>query len=112
MIAYRVLFAALLGLTALVLAGCDGPKGTPAGKGAGKDAGKVYDIKGKVVAVDAGKKTVTLDHEDIPGLMKAMKMDFQVEDEKVLSGLKAGDAVHGKLRVDGGNYVITGLEKH
>jgi protein SCO1 len=112
MIAYRVLFAALLGLAALVLAGCDGQKGTPAGKGAGKDAGKVYDIKGKVVAVDAAKKTVTLDHEDIPGLMKAMKMDFQVEDEKVLSGLKAGDAVHGKLRADGGNYVVTSLEKH
>jgi hypothetical protein len=77
MIAYRVLFAALLGLAALVLAGCDGQKGTPAGKGAGKDAGKVYDIK-----------------------------------EKVLSGLKAGDAVHGKLRADGGNYVVTSLEKH
>jgi protein SCO1/2 len=93
---------------AVVVIGCQG-QGTGS---AGKESGKVYDIKGKVVSVDAGKKTVTIDHEDIPGLMKAMKMDFKVEDEKVLSGIKAGDAVHGKLRVDAGNYVVTGLEKH
>ena len=97
----------VVGLLA-ILAGCQ----SQSGSATGKDAGKVYDIKGKVVAVDAEKKTVTLDHEDIPGLMKAMKMDFKVEDEKILAGLKAGDAVHGKLKADGGNYVVTSLEKH
>ena len=30
---------------------------------------KLYDIKGKVTALDVAKKKVTLDHEDIPGLM-------------------------------------------
>lgn len=95
-------------VAALVVIGCQG-QGTSS---AGKDAGKVYDIKGKVVAVDAEKKTVTIDHEDIPGLMKAMKMEFKVEDEKVLTGIKAGDAVHGKLKAEAGSYVVTGLEKH
>ena len=37
---------------------------------------KDYEIKGKVVAVDPIKPAVTLDHEDIPGLMKAMKRAF------------------------------------
>jgi protein SCO1/2 len=97
----------VVGLLA-ILAGCQNQSSS----GTGKEAGKVYDIKGKVVAVDAEKKTVTIDHEDITGLMKAMKMEFKVEDEKILAGLKAGDAVHGKLKADGGNYVVTGLEKH
>jgi protein SCO1/2 len=71
----------------LALAGCSntvptGPKGAP-------DAG--YDIKGKVMAVDPAKPAVTLDHEDIPGLMKAMEMEFGVEDAKLLEGLKPGD---------------------
>ena len=46
---------------------------------------KVYDLRATVVAVDAAKNTVTLDHEDIPGLMRAMKMTFPVEDAKITS---------------------------
>src|SRR5205809_840492 len=72
---------------------------------------KVYDIKGKVVAVDAGKKEVTLDHEAIPGAMQAMEMPFKVEDAKILDGLKAGDQVEGKLKRTPGGDVITELHK-
>jgi Cu/Ag efflux protein CusF len=92
-----------LGFVAALSSGC--------GKSDG-DKDKVYDIKGKVVAVDTEKKKVTLDHEDIPGLMKAMEMPFSVENPKVLEGIKAGDQVHGKLKVKGGDYVITELMKH
>lgn len=92
-----------LGFVAVSSTGC--------GKGNG-DKDKVYDIKGKVVAVDMAKKKVTLDHEDIPGLMKAMEMPFSVENAKVLEGIKAGDQVHGKLKVKGGDYLITELMKH
>lgn len=74
-------------------------------------AAKTYDVTGKVVSLDAAKKVVTLDHEDIPGLMKAMTMEFPVEDAKVLDGLKAGDSVRGKLKSDGGKTTVTSLEK-
>ncbi|MBX9583609.1 MAG: copper-binding protein [Gemmataceae bacterium] len=96
-----VLLAALVGL-----AGCQGPSGSSE-----KDAGKVYDVTGTVVSVDPGKKAVTLDHQDIPGLMKAMTMEFSAESESVLSGVKAGDAVSGKVRHEGGKYVVTELKK-
>jgi Cu/Ag efflux protein CusF len=76
-----------------------------------EDKDKVYDIKGKVVAVDASKNKVTLDHEDIPGLMKAMQMPFSVENAKALEGIKAGDQVHGKLKVKGSDYIIMELMK-
>lgn len=70
-----------------------------------------YDVTGKVTATDADKQTVTLDHEDIPGLMNAMEMDFKVENRSVLEGISAGDQVQGRLRAKSGDYTITHLEK-
>src|SRR5947207_8956312 len=61
-------------------------------------ADKQYDVKGKVTAVDLKKPAVTLDHEDIPGLMKAMEMEFRVENPALLEGIKAGDKVQGRLK--------------
>jgi Cu/Ag efflux protein CusF len=75
------------------------------------DKEKVYDIKGKVVSVDVPKKSVKLDHEDIPGFMMAMEMSFEVENAKLLDGLKAGDPVQGKLKVKAGARLITELRK-
>ncbi len=88
---------------ALLLTGCGGSD-----KGSGD---RQYDVKGKVVAVADDKQSVTLDHEDIPGLMKAMKMKFRVEDAKVVEGLKPGDSVQGRLKVKSGDYVLTHLDK-
>jgi Cu/Ag efflux protein CusF len=73
-----------------------------------------YELKkGTVVTVDPANKRVTLDHEDIPGLMKAMEnMPFQVEDAKLLDGLKPGDSVQGRVKKsDSGAPIITRLEK-
>ena len=92
-------------LAPLVLAGCQ--NGTEGRKG--KD--KQYDVKAKVVAVDLDKKTVTLDHEDIPGLMKAMTMTFSVANARTLDGIQPGDEVHGQLKVTSGASLITELHK-
>jgi protein SCO1/2 len=72
---------------------------------------KEYDIKGKVTAINAKKPTVTLDHEDIPGVMKAMEMPFDVEDPKVLEGIKVGDEVKGRIKKTQSGFVVTRLEK-
>ncbi|HEY1860352.1 MAG TPA: copper-binding protein [Gemmataceae bacterium] len=78
-----------------------------------KDAAvKVYDIKGKVTAINQDDMEVTLDHEDIPGLMSAMVMPFKVAYPTVLQGIQVGDKVEGKLeKRDTGNVIIK-LEKH
>jgi Cu/Ag efflux protein CusF len=44
--------------------------------------------------------------------MGAMTMPFDVENAKLLDGLKAGDQVHGKLKVQGSNYTLVELMKH
>ena len=77
----------------------------------GADKEKIYDIKGKVISLDVAKKSVVLDHEEIPGYMNAMEMSFAVADAKVLDGLKAGDQVRGKLGVKSGNPIIMELHK-
>ena len=73
-------------------------------------AAKDYPIHGKVVAVSPDRDSVTIDHQDIPGLMKAMEMKFQVKQPEVLEGIQAGSTVQGQLTVDGGDYVITRLQ--
>jgi protein SCO1/2 len=76
-----------------------------------KAAPKSYDVHGKVMAIRPDKTGVTLDHDDIPGLMKAMTMEFPVKDTKILDGLDVGDQVEGKLLVESGKYLITELKK-
>lgn len=98
--------SAIVAVIAATLVGCESQTGSSA-----KDAARVYDIQGKVVSLDPARKVVELDHEDIPGLMKAMTMEFAVEDARLLDGLKPGDGVKGQLRVESGQYVITALAK-
>jgi hypothetical protein len=43
--------------------------------------------------------------------MKAMKMEFDVEDAKLLEGINVGDQIQGRLRKGESGYVITRLEK-
>jgi Cu/Ag efflux protein CusF len=85
-------FASACGL-ALLLA-CGG--GTP-GEG-----------HGTVRGVDAARGQVTIEHGDIPGVMKAMTMTFHAESPALLEGLAPGQAVDFHVREEaGGRYVLT-----
>jgi Cu(I)/Ag(I) efflux system periplasmic protein CusF len=64
---------------------------------------------GVVVSVDATKGEVTLDHEDIPGLMTGMTMTFHA-DPALLAGIAAGEEVDFRAREEGGRYVVTAIE--
>jgi Cu/Ag efflux protein CusF len=73
--------------------------------------GGLYEFRGTVVSVDAGRGIVEIAHEAIPGLMPAMTMPYEVADPALLVGLSPGDRVRGTMRVDGRGYVITALQK-
>ncbi len=65
---------------------------------------KRYPLKGKVVAVDKAKKKATIDHEEIPGYMDAMTMDFPIREDWVWEDLSAGADVFAELVVDADDY--------
>ena len=70
-----------------------------------------YPIRGRVEAVASDRTSVTLDHEEIPGFMAAMKMEYKLANAALATGLKAGDRVSGTLEVRGTDYTITALKK-
>ncbi len=57
-----------------------------------------YNAKGVVTKLNLNAGSVELDHEDIPGVMPPMRMEFLVAEKKILDGLKVGDKVDFVLR--------------
>jgi len=63
-----------------------------------------YDVKGKVVSVDAENGMVTLDHEAIGDFMAAMTMPFPLKDEWAFEYLEPGNRLNAVLVVSGKEY--------
>jgi protein SCO1/2 len=84
---------AALGLMLAALSGCSrGPEG--------------YDAHGVVQDVDIEHGQVVIAHEDIPGLMPAMTMSFDVPDAELLARLSPGQAIHFRVAFDGRSYRV------
>ncbi|MCB1024707.1 MAG: SCO family protein, partial [Acidobacteria bacterium] len=64
---------------------------------------KRFDLKGKIVSVDKAGGKVAIDHDEIPGYMSAMTMDFPVRDQVILNDLKPGSLIRAELVVDNPN---------
>ncbi len=61
---------------------------------------------GIVKSVDAAAQRVTFDHDDIPGMMKAMTMVFDVAPGVALEGLRPGVEVDFWVKDEGGVYTV------
>lgn len=59
---------------------------------------------GEVVTVAEDKKSVTLDHDDVIGLMKGMKMGVPRGRCRSLEGIETGDDVARRLQVSNGTH--------
>ena len=70
-----------------------------------------YPGKGKVTKINTEIGSVEMDHEDIPGLMPAMRMEFYVSDKKLLNDLAVGDGVDFTILYKGGTETITKIGK-
>ncbi len=66
--------------------------------------------KGVVAEIRHAEQQVVLDHEEIPGVMKAMTMGFEVTNPGVLDGVETGQAVDFELTYKDGNYFVSALE--
>lgn len=83
-----------------LLLGCSGEDGGPG----------LYDARGTVEDVDVERAQVLIDHEDVPGLMPAMTMNFAVPDDQVLSELAAGQVIEFEMRFTGRSYEVESFE--
>ncbi|MDB6057570.1 MAG: Redoxin domain protein [Verrucomicrobiales bacterium] len=87
---WRVLLL-VVALIAIAICGCNKP--VPA------EHPKSYSVRGIVKEVEPANKTVTVQHEKIPGYMEAMTMPFDVKNTNELRGLKAGDRISFRMMV-------------
>jgi Cu/Ag efflux protein CusF len=66
---------------------------------------------GVVKEVDLTARQVTLDHGDIPGVMKGMTMTFHVAPDVRLEDVAPGAEVDFRVRVEGGVHTVTELRR-
>jgi hypothetical protein len=57
-----------------------------------------FDGQGRIIAVDPGQRTVTIEHAVIPGLLPAARSEFPVESAGLIQGAHLGDRIRFKLR--------------
>ena len=72
----------------------------PAATTSNSPTAKRYPFVGKVVSVNKAAKKATISHEDIPGYMGAMTMEFPIHEDWVWNDLTPGSEVHADLVVD------------
>ena len=80
-----------------LISACGGGAGQPA---ANSENVKRYDVRGTVVSVDRLQKRARIAHEEIPGFMEAMTMDFPIREDWVWNDLVPGAGVRAGLVVD------------
>lgn len=70
-----------------------------------------YQGKGVVTKVNSELGSVEIDHEAIPDLMPAMKMEFSVKDKAMLENIGVGDAVVFTIELKQGAEKIIAIGK-
>ena len=82
--------------------------GPDTGQPAADNASPIYrDIGGVVVRLDPEAESITVDHEEIPGFMRAMVMDLKVAEPRELQGLAPGDAIlFDMVRIQGVYQIV------
>ena len=69
-----------------------------------------YDARGVVRAVRAPERQVTIEHGEVPGLMPAMTMSFDVPDPALLAHLEPGQYVEFRIAKSGSRFEIVALD--
>lgn len=73
------------------------------------DGTRTWEVRGVVLGVQREQAQVLIEHQDIPGFMPAMTMNFDVADVALLRGIQKGTPVAFTLAYDGKRYTVTAL---
>lgn len=69
-----------------------------------------YEVNGRVAGVDDTGRTLTVEHEEIPGYMPPMIMPLPVEDPSMTASLESGDAIQFELTVSNDSTWISDIQ--
>jgi Cu/Ag efflux protein CusF len=75
------------------------------------DSAEPGKAQGVVTDVFPEERKVTLDHEEIPGMMAAMKMDYHLAPDVSLEGITPGTEVDFRAKKVGGLYTVTEMQR-
>src|SRR5580765_7077858 len=98
-------------LLAFVVASCDKTPLPTEASSQTKTNLQIFQVKGVVVSLAADGKAVEIKHEEIPGYMGAMTMDFETRDTNELRGLAAGESISFRMLVTGKDGWIDQIKK-
>ena len=70
---------------------------------------KRYPLKGTVVSVDKANKKAEIKHDEIPGYMEAMTMNFPIRADWVWEDLTPGAEIRAELVVDNDGYWLENI---
>lgn len=70
-----------------------------------------YNARGRITKINNELGSVELDHEDIPGVMPPMIMEFYVRDPSQLATVKVGDTVDFVLEYKHPTETIVAIKK-
>ncbi|HEX7708467.1 MAG TPA: copper-binding protein [Thermoanaerobaculia bacterium] len=94
-------------LILFAIAGCSAEEPKPLSE----PGERLYDVRGTILSRNATASTIFLDHEEIPGFMSAMKMDFSVRGASVDSLPPDNSRVEARLHVTDRAYWLTDVKK-
>jgi protein SCO1/2 len=72
---------------------------------------QIYHGTGRVTTTNPKFPSVEIDHDEIVGLMPAMRMEFFVNNEAMIKDLKPGDKIEFTLQNGVGGLKITEIKK-
>jgi hypothetical protein len=72
---------------------------------------KTYPMTATIVSRDPSSHTLTMDNRDVPGVMEAMRMDYELRGAKVASLPPDGTPVNATLHEQDGRFWITDVKQ-
>ena len=70
-----------------------------------------YTANGMVTKINEELGSIELDHEAIPDLMPAMKMEFKLKDKKMIKNVAVGDKAKFTIEYKQGTEIIIAIAK-
>ncbi len=67
--------------------------------------------RGTIRVIPEGGKSIVIKHDDIPGFMPKMTMEFEVRDPGELKGLAVGDTIFFQLKADQDQSWVEGIRR-